>query len=55
MILDVEHMFLSNQTQHKKWSILMAECFVEAEGPLFKYEIMFSEERSHEVNILYFV
>lgn len=55
MILDVEHMFVSNQTQHKKWSILMSECFVEAEGPSFKYELMFSEERNHEVNIIFYI
>lgn len=53
MILDVEHMFINNQTQHKKWNILMSECFVEAEGPLFKYELMFSEERNNEVNIVF--
>jgi hypothetical protein len=29
----------------------MSECFIEAEGPLFKYELMFSEERTQEVNI----
>ena len=50
MILDIEHMYTSNQLQHKKWNILLSECLVEAEGPLFKYELMFSEERNCEVN-----
>lgn len=49
-MLDVEHMYISNQLQHKKWNVLLSECLAEAEGPMFKYEIMFSEERNHEVN-----
>jgi len=50
MILDIEHMYTSNQPQHKKWNKLLSECLVEAEGPSFKYEQMFSEERNSEVN-----
>lgn len=51
IILDIEHMYKSNHPSHKKWNLLMSECFVEAEGPLFQYEFMFSEERTQEVNI----
>jgi hypothetical protein len=50
MVLDIEHLYVSNQLQHKKWNTLLTECLVEAEGPSFKYELMFSEERNHEVN-----
>lgn len=50
MVLDIEQMYTSNQPQDKKWNILLSECLVEAEGPLFKYELMFSEGRNSEVN-----
>lgn len=50
MIIDIEHMYSSNQPQHKKWNTLLSECLVEAEGPSFKYELMFSKEHNSEVN-----
>lgn len=53
MVLDIENMYVSNQPQKKKWNALLTECLLEAEGPLFKYELMFSEERNHEVNIYF--
>uniref|UniRef100_A0A2S2QZU4 Sphingomyelin phosphodiesterase 4 n=1 Tax=Sipha flava TaxID=143950 RepID=A0A2S2QZU4_9HEMI len=51
IILDIEHMYISNHQSHKKWNLLMSECFIEAEGPLFKYELMFSEERTQEYKL----
>ncbi|XP_015376259.1 PREDICTED: sphingomyelin phosphodiesterase 4 [Diuraphis noxia] len=53
MILDIEHMYTSNQPQHKKWNTLLSECLIEAEGPSFKYELMFSEERNCEYKLFY--
>ncbi|XP_025191971.1 sphingomyelin phosphodiesterase 4 [Melanaphis sacchari] len=53
MVLDIEHMYMSNQLQHKKWNILLSECLLEAEGPSFKYELMFSEERNREYKLFY--
>jgi len=53
MVLDIENMYISNQPQKKKWNTLLTECLLEAEGPLFKYELMFSEERNCEVNIYF--
>ncbi|XP_026817917.1 sphingomyelin phosphodiesterase 4-like [Rhopalosiphum maidis] len=53
MVLDIEHLYVSNQLQHKKWNTLLTECLIEAEGPLFKYELMFSEERNHEYKLFY--
>lgn len=50
LVLEVEHMYTSNQPQDKKWNMLLSECMIEAEGPLFKYELMFSEKRNREVN-----
>lgn len=50
MVLDVENMYINNQLQQKKWNILLSECIIEAESPMFKYELMFSEERNNEVN-----
>ncbi|XP_001945260.2 sphingomyelin phosphodiesterase 4 [Acyrthosiphon pisum] len=53
LVLDIEQMYTSNQPQHKKWNMLLSECLVEAEGPLFKYELMFSEERNSEYKLFY--
>lgn len=43
-------MYINNHQQHKKWNVLLSECLVEAEGPLFQYKPMFSEEYAYEVN-----
>lgn len=51
MILEIEQMYISNQSQHKKWNVLLNECLIEAEGPLFKYEFMFSEEHNYDVKL----
>lgn len=45
-------MYTNNQSHHKKWNVLLSECLFEAEGPLYNYELMFSEERIHEVSII---
>lgn len=53
MVLDIENMYVSNQPQKKKWNTLLTECLLVAEGPLFKYELMFSEERYYEYKLFY--
>jgi len=53
MIVEIENMYKNNQSTHKKWNVLLAECLVEAEGPLYKYESMFSEERIHEYSLFH--
>lgn len=50
LILDIEQMYTNNQSQYKKWNVLLSECLFEAEGSLYNYELMFSEERNYEVN-----
>lgn len=52
-MLDIEQMYISNQSQHKKWNVLLNECLIEAEGPLFKYQLMFSEEYNYDVIFFY--
>lgn len=42
-------MFINNEVQHKKWNVLLSECLIEVEGSMFKYELMFSENRNREV------
>lgn len=44
-------MYVTNEPQYKKWNMLLSDCLRAAEGPMFKYELMFSKERSHEVII----
>ncbi|KAL4136038.1 hypothetical protein QTP88_007609 [Uroleucon formosanum] len=51
LVLELEHMYTSNQPQDKKWNMLLSECLIEAEGPLFKYELMFSEKRNREYKL----
>lgn len=52
-MLDIEQMYVSDQSQNKKWNVLLNECLIETEGPLFKYQLMFSEERNYDVNFFY--
>jgi len=49
IILDIERSFIENHSHHNKWNLLLTECLIEAQGPLFKYEPMFSEERIYDV------
>lgn len=51
IIFDVEHMYLTNEPQYKKWNNLLLECLLTDEGSMFKYELMFSEDRRCEVII----
>jgi len=51
MILDVEHMFQTNEIQYRKWNILLSDSFIASEGPTFKYELMFSEDHNRDVII----
>ncbi|XP_050439212.1 sphingomyelin phosphodiesterase 4 [Adelges cooleyi] len=53
IVLDVEHSYLNNQPAHKKWNLLLSESLIEAEGPMFKYEAMFSEDRTLEYKLFH--
>lgn len=49
IILDTERSFIEKNSHHNKWNLLLTECLIEAQGPLYEYEPMFSEERIYDV------
>ncbi|XP_050527603.1 sphingomyelin phosphodiesterase 4 [Daktulosphaira vitifoliae] len=53
IVLDIENSFLNNKPQQKTWNLLLSESLVETEGPYFKYEAMFSDERMVEYKLFH--
>lgn len=50
MLLDIENILIQKQQQYKDLNVLLTDYLIEAEGPFYKYEPIFSEKHIFEVN-----
>lgn len=50
MLLNIEHILIQPYQQNSNLNALLCDYLIECEGPFYKYEPMFSEGRTFEVN-----